>query len=188
MQLPTNSHPHVHIPRECMRDDCILLCFLQVDSVSVLRSDDMPCVPAECFKSTVSGVQAVSKGRQGRQALNKVQVENSGWHALPRVKCAPARAHVYTYRPQLPPWAIVVPPVPDSLPIPLQILLCNVRLPTHSTDLLLTMNTPVFISEASAAAEQAGAGYKQEYLHAPELFKRMLASFQIKDWGLFSRG
>lgn len=37
----------------------------------------MPGVPADCFKSVAVGQQAVSKGRQGTQALNKVQA--SGW-------------------------------------------------------------------------------------------------------------
>lgn len=55
-------------------------------------------------------------------------------------------------------------------------------------DLLLTLNTPIWISEASAAAEHAGAGFHGAHLAAPELFKRMLATLQILDWGLFGGG
>lgn len=38
----------------------------------------------------------------------------------------------------------------------LQVILCNVRLPQYGSDLVITFNTPVFISEHSAAAEHAG--------------------------------
>jgi hypothetical protein len=34
----------------------------------------------------------------------------------------------------------------------------------------------------------AGAGFKGAHLTAPLLFRRMLATFQIKDWGLFGGG
>ena len=40
----------------------------------VLGPADMPGLPPECFKVVVVGQQAVSKGRQGSQALNQVQV------------------------------------------------------------------------------------------------------------------
>ena len=35
-------------------------------------------------------------------------------------------------------------------------MLCVVRLPQHGSDVLLTFNSPIFISERSAAAEHAG--------------------------------
>ena len=38
-----------------------------------------------------------------------------------------------------------------------QALLAVVRLPQHGSDLLITLNTPTFISGVSAAAEHAGA-------------------------------
>lgn len=69
----------------------------------------MPGLPPECHKSLAVGQQAVSKGRQGSSALNKVQV-----------------------------------------------MLCCIRLPQHGSDLLVTLNSPVFISDKSAAAEHAG--------------------------------
>lgn len=40
----------------------------------MLGPAEMPGLPPECFKVVVVGQQAVSKGRQGSQALNKVQV------------------------------------------------------------------------------------------------------------------
>jgi hypothetical protein len=66
-----------------------------------------------------------------------------------------------------------------------QIALCIVRLPLHQTDVLITLNTPIYIAEGSAAAEHAGAGFKGEFLAAPELFRKILATFKILDYGLF---
>ena len=37
-----------------------------------------------------------------------------------------------------------------------QVLMAVVRLPQHDSDLLITLNTPTFISGISAAAEHAG--------------------------------
>ncbi|KAL4457492.1 hypothetical protein ABPG75_012357 [Micractinium tetrahymenae] len=110
----------------------------QIDEVQVLSAADMPGLPPECFKSLVVGQQAVSKGRQGSSALNKVQV-----------------------------------------------LLCCIRLPQHGSDVLVTLNSPIYISEKSAAAEHAGPGFKGAHLTAPALFRQILASFRINDWGLF---
>lgn len=67
------------------------------------------------------------------------------------------------------------------------LLLLVVRLPLHKTDMLVTLNTPVFISEHSAAAEHAGSGYKQEHLGAPSLFRQVLETLRIVDWNLFGR-
>lgn len=60
-----------------------------------------------------------------------------------------------------------------------------VRLPEHGTDMLVTLNTPIFISPHSGAAQQAGAGYKQLTEAAPALFRRMIATLRILDFGLF---
>lgn len=56
------------------------------------------------------------------------------------------------------------------------------------SDVLITLNTPIWISECSAAAEHAGSGFKGAHLVAPELFKRCLATFRILDYGLFGGG
>ena len=149
------------------------------------------------------------------------------------------------------------------LPALLQVLLCCVRLPHVGSDVLITLNSPIFISERSAAAEHAGArssmgdgwawggsgsgpegragkeqaelprcgwkasrssrrsearsraagmcrsdsspsppppdlpsslprhagaGYKGVHLTAPALFRQILATFSIADWGLFDGG
>lgn len=42
----------------------------------------MPGLPPECFKVVVTGQQTVSKGRQGSQALNKVQVGGGMWSGM----------------------------------------------------------------------------------------------------------
>ena len=46
----------------------------QVDSVHELAADDLPGLPAGCHAALAVGQQAVTKGRQGSRALNKVQV------------------------------------------------------------------------------------------------------------------
>lgn len=63
-----------------------------------------------------------------------------------------------------------------------------IRLPAHGTDVLVTLNTPIYISEHSAAANHAGAGYKETHLSAPQLFRRIIATLSIRDWGLFGGG
>ena len=64
-------------------------------------------------------------------------------------------------------------------------LLANVRLPGYGSDLLVTLNTPTFISGASTVAEQVGPGAKNLHTAAPALFADMLRSLRIVDWGLF---
>lgn len=82
----------------------------QIDMQHVLSQQDVPDLPPDCFKAILVGQQAVTKGRRGSDALNKVHI-----------------------------------------------ILCCIRLPQHGSDLLLTLNSPIFISEKSAAAEHAGA-------------------------------
>lgn len=65
------------------------------------------------------------------------------------------------------------------------VMMLIVRLPHVATDVLLTMNTPMYIHAASAAAAQAGSGYKDTYLTAPALFGQIVRSLKIVDWKLF---
>lgn len=67
----------------------------------------------------------------------------------------------------------------------MQVILAIIRLKDHSSEVLVTMNTPVFISEQSAAAGNVGAGHKGDHLAAPDLFIKILSTFTIKDYGLF---
>jgi hypothetical protein len=60
-----------------------------------------------------------------------------------------------------------------------------IRLQSVASEVLITLNTPMHVSERSAAAEATGAGPKAEHLAAPGLFRRILASFLIKDYALF---
>lgn len=69
-----------------------------------------------------------------------------------------------------------------------QVLVAVIRLPQHSSDLVISLNTPVFISQHSAAAEHAGAGAKTGHLKALPLFRSILASLRIVDYGLFGGG
>ncbi|KAL0030274.1 hypothetical protein WJX77_007077 [Trebouxia sp. C0004] len=66
-----------------------------------------------------------------------------------------------------------------------QIQLAVFRYPDRGSDILVTMNTPVFINEASAAAQHTGAGHKTAHRSAPELFASMLKTFHIFDYTLF---
>lgn len=80
-----------------------------IETIRRMTSADVPLLPPSTFCCLAVGDQAVSKGQQGVQAVNKVQI-----------------------------------------------LLCIVRLPAQGSDVLLTLNTPIFISEHSAAAQNAG--------------------------------
>ncbi len=68
------------------------------------------------------------------------------------------------------------------------VLLAIVRLAEHATDLVVSLNTPMYISPSSAAAEHAGAGAKGAHMVAHDLFGRILQTLEIKDYGLFGSG
>lgn len=54
---------------------------------------------------------------------------------------------------------------------------------------LLCQYTPSpCLAMCCCACYVAGAGFKGAHLTAPLLLKRMLATFQINDWGLFGDG
>ncbi len=67
----------------------------------------------------------------------------------------------------------------------LQIQLAVFRYPDRDSDILVTFNTPVFINEASAAAQHTGAGHKTAHRSAPKLFASMLKTVHIFDYTLF---
>ncbi|CAI5499026.1 unnamed protein product [Closterium sp. Naga37s-1] len=78
-----------------------------------------------------------------------------------------------------------------------RVYLANLRLRNVHTDLLITVNEPLFISERSESAAAAGtAGVTQAAAQEAsagvlgataggQVFQRLLASFKINDWGLF---
>lgn len=65
------------------------------------------------------------------------------------------------------------------------ILLAVLRLKNVNSDVLITLNTPIFISESSAAAQHAGAGAKDLSQGALPLMQRILASLRVHDWDMF---
>ncbi len=73
---------------------------------------------------------------------------------------------------------------PDAANL-VQVQLAAVRLPQQGSDILLTLNSPVVISDASAAAAHTGPGLQSAHLSAPQLFREVLRSLQVVDWGLF---
>ena len=63
------------------------------------------------------------------------------------------------------------------------------RLPTYTTDIVLTFNDPEFISQHSSSMPQSpadAAEFAQKRLQLP-LFKQALATFAIHDFGLFGQ-
>ena len=139
----------------------------QVDSVEELTAADMPGLPAGCHASLAVGQQAVTKGRQGSRALNKVQVGcvgrlprrhwvHTGCNRIPTSSFLHATCMPRTCSRPLAPTPAPIPP-----PHPPQVILCCIRLPQHGSDVLITLNSPIYISEHSAAAEHAGGAPPQ---------------------------
>ena len=67
----------------------------------------------------------------------------------------------------------------------IHILLAIIRIPEKETDILISLNTPMFIHEDSVSAQDIGAGFKSLHESADALFLEILASFKISDWSLF---
>lgn len=65
------------------------------------------------------------------------------------------------------------------------VMICVLRIPHVSSDIVITLSTPISVSENSAAAADAGSGDRTDHLRAPALFNSMIHSFAINDWGLF---
>eukprot|EP00890_Picochlorum_soloecismus_P000538 jgi/Picsp_1/1485/NSC_04963-R1_protein len=67
----------------------------------------------------------------------------------------------------------------------IHILLAIIRIPEKQTDILISLNTPMFIHEDSVSAQDLGAGFKSLHESADALFLQILESFKITDWSLF---
>ena len=67
----------------------------------------------------------------------------------------------------------------------IQVLMCLIRIPEKATDVLFTLNTPIFIAAESAAAKTAGSGHQSAYVDAPRLFSKIIALIAIQNWELF---
>jgi hypothetical protein len=66
-----------------------------------------------------------------------------------------------------------------------QIMLQGWRLPGVHSDVILTLTTPLYVSELSAAAKDVGPGPKTQHISSPTLFAEVVHSFKILDAGLF---
>lgn len=62
------------------------------------------------------------------------------------------------------------------------VFLAVVRLPQQDTDILLVLNSPTAVSPESSSAKSFDAPHPEGSL---ALFKSLVASFGIADWGLF---
>ena len=67
----------------------------------------------------------------------------------------------------------------------MQVILAVVRLAEVSSDVVITLNTPITINARSSAAQAVSPGPKCAHERAPTDFAAMLHSFQVLDWGLF---
>ena len=122
----------------------------------MLGPADMPGLPPECCRVLVLGQQAVAKGRQDTGALNKVQVRSGGRACRCCLAGCPPQECSGCMR------AVCLLQFARRATQPtVQVALCVVRLPQHGSDVLLTLNTPIYISERSAAAEHAGAWLRE---------------------------
>lgn len=65
-----------------------------------------------------------------------------------------------------------------------RVYLGNIRLPTVSTDVLLSVSTPIRINPASSSRE--AFQFQQDQETASFIFKQALHSLTIKDWSLFT--
>ncbi|KAF2704244.1 Mog1p/PsbP-like protein [Pleomassaria siparia CBS 279.74] len=80
------------------------------------------------------------------------------------------------------------PPAPDARPkkepefVSIHLLL--LRLAAQSTDLLITINVPHYPGEY-VKAEEGGNGVTQLMRDGETIKDRVVASFEVKDWGLF---
>ncbi|KAG0369730.1 hypothetical protein BC939DRAFT_441680 [Gamsiella multidivaricata] len=63
-----------------------------------------------------------------------------------------------------------------------QIMMLVVRLPRQGTDLVISYNVPLQISESSSSKQVAHEGSIQE---AEVWFRTLVGTFQVRDWGLF---
>ena len=63
------------------------------------------------------------------------------------------------------------------------IYMAVIRIPSVTTDILITLNEPVQIDQASSSAKNIDTS--KEIQPAPKVFEEILRTFKIKDWSLF---
>lgn len=66
-----------------------------------------------------------------------------------------------------------------------QVAFVLLRLPTVASDLVVQLNTPTYISAASAAAAHASVGSPATAVSAPSLLLRVLCTCSVRNWDLF---
>lgn len=66
-----------------------------------------------------------------------------------------------------------------------QLLVALIRLPDYESDIIITLNTPVFISQYSSSAQLTGSGAQAWHEDAPALFQAILKTFKINDYDVF---
>ena len=125
-------------------------------------------MPAEAYKAVAVGEQMVSKGRQGSDAANRVQVR-----CITPDKGLPMDSTDCS--------CLVI----EKALVHAQVMMAIIRLQHVASEVLITLNTPVHVSERSAVAAAVQPGPKADHRAAGALFRQALASLKIKDYGLF---
>lgn len=66
-----------------------------------------------------------------------------------------------------------------------QVLLAVIRLPQYKADLVVTLNSLVAIAQYELPKGHKRAKYTRPNAKAPDLFRAMVSSLDIRDYGLF---
>ena len=67
------------------------------------------------------------------------------------------------------------------------IYMCLIRLPSVTTDIIITFNDPVLVNPQSSSKPDSVTSSLEEVQAHVLLFKSMLRSFKIEDWSLFGQ-
>ena len=158
--------------------------------MTAAATEETPEVAGQALKAIVTGLQSVAKGRQEVHAANDIQVHPDLQHCCMHdgsrnTTSVTFASDTFVFVMSKQPPASFLFDMSISCLRPLQIQLAVFRYPDRDSDILVTLNTPIYINEASAAAQHTGAGHKTAHSSAPKLFASMLRTFHIFDYSLF---
>ncbi|KAI1317423.1 hypothetical protein EDD11_008487 [Mortierella claussenii] len=128
-----------------------------IQSVSVLSNAELPSWPADAKIYLLLGQQWIDK-------FNERQRQREDAAAAAASGRGPSQT-----------------PVQDARNL-VQIMMVIVRLPRQETDIVISYNVPLQISASSSSRQVAHEG---NILEAETWFRTLIASFQVRDWGLF---
>ncbi|KAF9094233.1 hypothetical protein BGX29_004838 [Mortierella sp. GBA35] len=127
-----------------------------IQSVSVINNAELPTWPAEAKIYLLLGQQRIDKFNE-QQRLQQSLATATSVATATSSSAADARNLV-------------------------QIMMVVFRLPRQDTDIVLSYNVPLQISEQSSSKQVAHEGNIQE---AEVWFRNLVGSFTVREWGLF---